>query len=186
MRTIFDAGPQRWKVWFVLFVCLLTGGGMMWAGGYMLGHYGLMPGDGGVLKPLSTRLLVGGVMAVPGAALIAAIVVYLRCYVTRIEVDDAGSGFRVTVAGRPGPRTLMIGAGDVVRARYNDGIAHAGGVRVNAPWYSLRLPGRRLPLIIDMQGDFLDDGAVDRLIKGEPPLLAPRRERKLPGREHRR
>ncbi|HEV3051131.1 MAG TPA: hypothetical protein VGX50_12530, partial [Longimicrobium sp.] len=57
---------------------------------------------------------------------------------------------------------------DVVRAGFNDGISHAGGISVNAPWYSLRLRGRRFPLIIDLQGDFLDQRAVDRLLDGEP------------------
>jgi hypothetical protein len=49
------------------------------------------------------------------------------------------------------------------------------------------LRGRRFPLIIDMQGDFLDQRAVDRLIEGEPPLLLPRRPSPKPqGKKRRR
>lgn len=177
MRVIFDAGPQRWKIWFVLLICLLCGGGMVFAGGYMLLNYGMQPEDGGVLKPLASRMLMGGVFALPGAAIVAAILLYLQLYVTRIEEVEAGDGFRVTVAGFGSPRTIH--PADVAGSGYNDGVSHAGGMSVNAPWYSVRLRGRRFPLIVDMQGDFLDERAVHRLIDGktrEPAALLPPRK----------
>jgi|SRR5829696_4813336 len=177
MHVIFDAGPQRWKIWFILLVCMICGGGMVVAGGYMLLNYGMQPEDGGVLKPLTSRLLMGGLFALPGAALIAAILLYLQLYVTRIEEDPEGDGFRVTVAGFGAPRTIK--PEDVAGAGYNDGISHAGGISVNAPWYSVRLHGRRFPLIIDMQGDFHDEHAVERLIEGRkrmPAALLPPRQ----------
>jgi hypothetical protein len=174
MRVVFDAGPQRWKIWFILLVCLICGGGMIFAGGYMLLNYGMQPEDGGVLKPLASRMLMGGLLALPGAALIAAILLYLQLYVTRIEEDDGGDGFRVTVAGFGSPRTLN--GADVAGVSYHDGISHAGGMSVNAPWYRLRLRGRRFPLIVDMQGDFRDERAVDRLVKGKSgQILIPAR-----------
>lgn len=168
MRTIFDAGLQRWKVWFLVVILVLCGAGLIAVGGSMLQSYGLAEADG-VLRPLATRILVGGFFALPGAAVVAAMVAYLRCYVTRIEADDAGSGFRVTLAGTG--RALSIQPGDVVRVGYNEGISRAGGISVNAPWYGVRLRGRRLPLIVDMQGDFLDRSAVKRLIEGETSLV---------------
>ncbi|HEU4560166.1 MAG TPA: hypothetical protein VFS20_20110 [Longimicrobium sp.] len=172
MRTIFDAGRQRWKIWFVVLLSLLCGGVLIWLGGYLLQNYGLDPADGGVLKPLMTRILLGGAFALFGAAIVAGILAYLRCYVTRIEADDAGSGFRITLAGPS--RSLSVHPDDVVRAGFHEGRSHAGGISVNAPWYSVRLRGRRLPLIVDLQGDFLDQSAVDRLIEGEPaPVLEP-------------
>jgi hypothetical protein len=185
MRTIFDAGPQRWKIWFVVLICVLCGAGLIFPGGYLLLNYGLHPDDGGVLKPLMSRILMCSVFALPGMAIIAAILLYLRCYVMRIEADDAESGYRIALAA-PG-RALTIGHDDITRVGYNDGISHAGGISVNAPWYSLRLRGRRFPLIIDLQGDFLDQHAVDRLIEGEPPLLLPRRPSPKPqGKKRRR
>lgn len=185
MRTIFDAGPQRWKIWFVVLICLICGGGMVFAGGYMLLNYGMQPEDGGVLKPLTSRMLMGGVFALPGLAIIAAILLYLQLYVTRIEEDEVGDGFRVTIAGfGPG---LTIDRHDLARVRYNDGISHAGGISVNAPWYSLRLRDRRFPLIVDMQGDFLDQNAVERLIDGRPkPAVVARSRRRIQGRKRRR
>lgn len=165
MRVIFDAGPQRWKIWFVGLISLATGGALVMLGGWLFQSFGLHPDDGGVLKPLSTRILFSLAWVVPGLAIVAAMLAYLQCYVTRIEADEAGE-YRVTVAGFG--RGLRFGDDAVARAGFNDGISHAGGISVNAPWYSLRLRGRRLPLIIDLQGDFLDERAVDRLLDGAP------------------
>lgn len=165
MRVIFDAGPQRWKIWFAVALSLAVGVALVAFGGWMMVSYGLGPLEGGVLKPLSTRVLTGIAWGVPGIAVIVGILAYLQCYVTRIEADDA-SGYRVTVAGIGAP--LEFGMDGVARVGFNDGISHAGGISVNAPWYSVRLRGRRLPLIIDLQGNFLDERAVIRLIDGEP------------------
>lgn len=170
MRVIFDAGPQRWKIWFVVLVCVICGGGLVFAGGYLLLNYGLHPEDGGVLKPLTSRILMGAVLALPGLAIIGAILLYLQLYVARIEEDEAGDAFRVTIAGFGRP--LAIHPGDVAGVGYDDGISHAGGMSVNAPWYSLRLRGRRFGLIVDMQGDFLDEHAVDRLLEGQRRQVA--------------
>lgn len=164
MRVIFDAGRQRWKIWFVVLISLATGGALVVLGGWMIQSYGLHPAEGGVLKPLATRLLLGLGFGGSGLAIIAGILLYLQCYVFRIEGDEDTGEFRVALAGL----RLTIRAEEVVRAGFNDGVAHAGGISVNAPWYSVRLRGRRLPLIIDLQGDFLDERAVDRLLKGEP------------------
>jgi hypothetical protein len=185
MRVVFDAGPQRWKIWFVVLICVICGGGMVFAGGYLLLNYGMQAEDGGVLKPLTSRILMGGVFALPGLAIIAAIGLYLQLYVTRIEANEEGDGFRVTVAGAGAPQT--INPADIVGSGYNDGISHAGGISVNAPWYSLRLRGHRFPLIIDLQGDFHDQHAVERLIEGKAAsavLLPPRP--KLQGKKLRR
>jgi hypothetical protein len=165
MRAIFDAGPQRWKIWFVGLISLACGGALVWTGGYIFQSYGLNPLEGGVLKPLTSRILLGGAFAAAGIAIIAGILLYLRCYVTRIEADDAGGGFRVTVAGLRQPLTVSLD--HIIRVGYSDGISNAGGISVNAPWYSLRLRGRRFPLIVDLQGDFLDENAVGRLLDGE-------------------
>ena len=184
MRTIFDAGPQRWKIWFVVLLSLVAGVALVWLGGWLFQSYGLEPVDGGVLKPLGTRVLLGGGFGAAGLAIIAGILLYLCCYVARIEADDAGPRFRVTLAA-PG-RTLVINPDDVVRVGYNEGISHAGGISVNAPWYSLRLRGRRFPLIVDMQGDFVDQHAVDRLIEGEPIAAVELRPRRQPQHKKRR
>jgi hypothetical protein len=184
MGVIFDAGPQRWKIWFVVLICLLCGGFWIFAGGYLFLNYGMHPDNGGVLKPLTSRILMGSVFVLPGAAIIGALLLYLQLYVTRIEEDGVDESYRVTVAGLGAPR--IITPADVAGSGYNEGISHAGGISVNAPWYSLRLRGRRFPLIIDMQGDFHDKDAVDRLMEGKKrgPVVAVRPSRKHLGKKH--
>ncbi|WP_420125183.1 hypothetical protein [Longimicrobium sp.] len=173
MRVIFDAGPQRWKIWFVLVLSLLGGAMLVWMGGYVLQSYGLDPREGGVLKPLAIRVLFGIGFGVSGIAIIAGILLYLQLYVMRIEEDEASDAFRVTVAGFGRPRTIQLG--EVTGMGYNHGMFDAGGVSVNAPWYSLRLRGRRFGLIVDLQGDFHDQQAVERLLAGEQPPVAERK-----------
>lgn len=185
MRVIFDAGPQRWKIWFVVLICVLCAALFVFAGGHLFVNYGLQPAEGGVLKPLADRLFWLGVFALPGLAIIAALVLYLRCYVTRVELDDEARAYRVALAG-PG-RTLAFTHEEITGVGYNDGISHAGGISVNAPWYTVRLRGRRFGLIIDMQGDFLDQRAVDRLVEGEPiAQAAPRPQVRKPLEKKRR
>src|SRR4051794_1758307 len=41
MRTIFDARPQRGKIWFVTLILVLCGAGLLAVGGSMLQSYGL-------------------------------------------------------------------------------------------------------------------------------------------------
>lgn len=171
MRTIFDAGPQRKMVWFAFFVTLITGAALIWLGEWSIRTYGLTPVEGGVLKPLWQRILLGGSMIAAGVAMIVGFVVYLHCYAARIEADDAGDGFRVTVIWPFGRRARMVGADDVAGSGYNVGIF----MSVDAPWSSLRLHGRRLPFIIDEQGDFPDPDAVNRLLDGEPEPVPERK-----------
>jgi len=171
MRTIFDAGPQRKMVWFATVIALLGGGVLIWLGEWMIRTYGLNPVEGGVLKPLWQRILLGGSFAAFGAACIVGMLVYLWCYVSRIEEDDAGDAFRITVLWPFGGRRRMVRPDDVARASYNDGVY----MNVNAPWSSLRLRGRRLPFIIDAQGDFPDEHALDRLLHVPPAAVVERR-----------
>ncbi|HEX2210845.1 MAG TPA: hypothetical protein VHG93_24390 [Longimicrobium sp.] len=187
MRVIFDAGRQRWKIWFVLPMSLLVGAVLVWLGGTMLQSYGLDAAEGGVLKPLQIRILLALAFGLPGLAIIAGILAYLPCYVTRIEADEAdesGDALRITVAALS-PR-LTVRPDDVVRAACSEGVyANGRGMHVNAPWYTLRLRGRRLPLIVDLQGDFIEPDAVERLMSGEPAPAAVEQS-KGRSRDHRR
>jgi hypothetical protein len=182
MRTIFDAGPQRKMVWFAAFCTLVTGVVLIWLGEWSIRTYGLSPVEGGVLKPLVQRVLLGGSFIAAGVAMIAGFVVYLHCYVARIEEDTAGGGFRLTVLWPFGGRQRTVMLDDVAAYSYNVGFSRAGGITVNAPWSGLRLHGRRLPFIIDEQGDFPVPYAVDRLLEGvQPPV-----EERTPTRKYRK
>jgi hypothetical protein len=171
MRIIFDAGPQRKMVWFAAFCTLVTGVVLIWLGEWSIRTYGLSPMEGCVVKPLLQRVLLGGSFIAAGVAMMAAFVVYLHCYVARIEEDAANGAFRLTVIWPFGRRQRTVRLEDVVRYTYNVGFSRAGGITVNAPWSGLHVHGRRLPFIIDEQGDFPVAYAVDRLLEGvQPPV----------------
>lgn len=168
MDAIFDAGWQGWKVRFVVLICIA--GAVMFAigSGYFFTQYGLHPEDGGVLKPLGSRILAGSAMLAPGVALVAGMWVYGQCYISRVLTD--GERIRIRLSGMFIPSWLEIGRDDVITAEWREGRSNAGGMAVNAPWYKVRVRGRRLPLILDMQGDFLDERRVDLLLLQEVPV----------------
>ena len=123
--------------------------------------WGLREADGGVLKPFAERLAVGGLVAALGVAFFAAMVVYLRFYVVRIDLEDGGRTVRI---GRLPPfSTLRLPAG---RVRLGTKVHRGeGGVfalaaprfrRVKAPWLSLHVEGWRWPLLLDLQGKWED------------------------------
>lgn len=112
---------------------------------------GLRAADGGVLRPALERYAFGGFMMLMGLAVILGMLIYVRLYVLRIE--KRSDGFSLTTLGVFWPRTQSFpaqrfhlkyheGRGDYVRM-------NAGSLRVNAPWWSLRIDGHRLPYIID-------------------------------------
>lgn len=149
---LFDAGPQRPKVLGVSLLSAVCALGSSWAAWGIWQTLGLSPADGNQLRPWPERLAMALLVAGLGWSFLAAMLVYLRCYVSRIVAVD-----RETIELQP----LWLGRAVQVAAR--DGAqtrAHAGQfqtrmtVSVSAPWTALRLPGRRLPFIIDEQGSW--------------------------------
>lgn len=88
--------------------------------------------------------------------------VYRRAYVVALDAaEDGRVRLRTTHFGWPhdsehDARALTAGE------------AHAGawsgdGMSGAAPWIALRAPGRRLPFLLDLQGEVLDGAALARL-----------------------
>ena len=164
MIPIFDAGPQAAKVRALLWFSLACAAGSVW-GGLLLGRtYGLSPAEGGVLAPLPVRLARGIGVASVGLGFLAGMLVYVRCYAARVEADDAGKTLHVSRVGFLGTSVLVVPAERVRGSEYHPGHANYGGVAVNAAWDTVRVEGRRLPLIVDAQGDVLDRGRASRLL----------------------
>jgi hypothetical protein len=181
METIYAAGWQGWKVRFVTVICLAGSAGIAFAGWYLGTRYGLELVDGGVLKPLGTRLAIGAAFLAGAAAIAGGMWVYGRCYVQRVLAADDGSRLRIRLSGLLWGDWLDVPAGDVLTADFRAGQARGGGISVNAPWFKVRLRGRRLPLILDVQGDFVDEGRVYTLLLGEPAPVPFERSRIKPG-----
>ncbi|HEU0297953.1 MAG TPA: hypothetical protein VFR37_00820 [Longimicrobium sp.] len=146
-------------VWISAVLLLGCGVGLVVVGWYSLTRYGLGPFEGGVLAPLPQRLLMGAMSILPGLATCALVIGYPLCYVTRIEANEARDEFRVRLMTG---QELTVRVEDVVTAKFSHGRFQG----VNAPWYTVRMRNRRLPLIVDIQGEFLDREAARGLLAG--------------------
>ncbi|HEX2191464.1 MAG TPA: hypothetical protein VHG51_21310 [Longimicrobiaceae bacterium] len=156
MIPIYDAGPQATRVRALLWFSLLCAAAALWAGADLAWTYGLSPGDGGVLAPLPVRLAWGVGIAAVGVGFAVGMWVYRACYVAGAAVDEAGGALHLRLVGYFGRPVRVLPVERVLGSRYHPGQASYGGVAVNAPWDTVWVEGRRLPLIVDARGDVLD------------------------------
>jgi hypothetical protein len=163
METLYTSGPQTKRVGFVLALSVVAAVAGVWAGVDLGQTYGLRPADGGVLKPLPIRLAWAVGLSALGVGFFGGMVVYGRCYVTRLARDaEAGVLHVRTLLGR----ARTIPTADLLRGDYRAGRS-GGRIAVNAPWLSLRVRGRRLPYVLDLQGEIPDLPALLRSLDGD-------------------
>jgi hypothetical protein len=178
MIPIFDAGRQLWKIRMIGALSLVVAAMLVWLGAGIVAHYGEAPGEGGALAPLATRVVLGGLVIALGAAFPVGMWIYGRCYVLSAALDDASRRLRITHPGLFLRSSREVAAGELEEPRYHDGRMDTHRMRVDAPWYSLRLRGRRLPLLLDAQGDFLDRERVSRVLLRETGAAEPAQTRR--------
>lgn len=82
------------------------------------------------------------------------VVVYGWCYVTCVVWDPEAGECRLTLAGFFVPVHAAVPSAREPRYLRRDGFSRGGEITVNAPYYSVRVPGRRLPFIVDRHGEF--------------------------------
>lgn len=164
MVEIYHAARQatkvRWLYGFALAVCL---GCLYW--GYDLSQtYGLSPGDGGVLRPLAQRLAWGGFVALFGLLFAVGMLVYTRIYIGRLWLSQATQQVVFETIRLWGGARFSVPPQDIIGSSYHPGMLDTPTHSVNAPFYFVRLRGRRLPLILDGQGKFIQPGLAERLL----------------------
>ncbi len=162
MQLLFRAGPPLLRVRFVGLVALACACGSVWASLALFHNYGLAPIDGGVLRPLSERLLVSGFVALLGLAFAIGMAVYGRCYVALLEYDAQTDTLRFTLAGLLWPSRMEVERAQL-RAGGQHGGAYGGPIRGYAAWHALYREGRRLPFILDDSGELFDRQALEAL-----------------------
>ena len=150
--SLYEAGWQATKVRGLVAFSAACALGACWAGVHVAATLGLSPADGGALRPWPERWAFGAGVSSLGVGFLAAMLVYARCYVVRVTADAAAPASVVLhpLWGAP----VRVGRDDVQGHAWHDG--RTG--RVNAPWTSVRLRGRRLPLIVDGQGAWAPPG----------------------------
>ena len=163
ITTLFENKAQAVKVraiyWAMGLCCL----GALYGGWSIFNSFGLSPADGGVLKPLGQRLTIGGFVAGMGVAAFVVMRLYAGLYVTRMERSGDLVGVQnLTLTGR---RWHTIPAADFDLGEiYGEGrVFTSPGLSVYAPWRTLRVKGRWLPLILDLQAEHIDEKALAKL-----------------------
>jgi len=152
---LYDAGRQLRKVRGIMWLSLACAlGGLYW-GFDLARHYGLAPGDGGVLAPLGVRLAWGAGVALLGLAFAAGMDLYGRHYIARAWLDEAGGRLRIETLRWWGRAALTVPVSEVLGSRYMRG-KMSGAVEVDAPWFNVRIKGQPWVLILDAQGSFPD------------------------------
>ena len=158
MKLLYDSGVQGTKVRFLQWLMIGFGGVMLW----LATLQPLTPPPLEVETPGERRAAqVFAVLA--GVAAVAGILVYARSYIARVEEQDAGSVL-IRHPGLVGSSTRVVREQDLKSSAFNDGFYAAGGLTVDAPWHTVRLRNRRIPLILDVQGRVLDSGRLERAL----------------------
>jgi hypothetical protein len=162
-EQIYRAGRQLTKLRIISPLCLLCGAGLLWVGWAALHTYGIHPSEGGVLAPFYLRLLLGGFLGALGAFILLGFVAYMQfCYVSRVEVLEGEDRVRIVVAGIVAPWAFEVSAQDLRPVSYHPGI-YTGRISGAAPYLTVHLQNRRLPLIVDLQGEVADGDRLGRL-----------------------
>jgi len=176
MRVLFEnrwqATKARWLTWGLI-ACMV--GCLYWA--WSLAHtYGLLPADGGVLRPLHQRLMMAAVVVLVGVLPTAGMWLFNRRYLTRIERD--GDKVALTTLGIISPGTRIFRVSDFTGQGHRHG-QMSGRIAVNAPWIALRVAGVRLPFVVDLQAEHVDIDAIEGLSSSAPAAAkAGRQERR--------
>jgi hypothetical protein len=165
LTEIYRGGFQLTKVKAMMLFGLLCALGGSYLGWRMFKTVGLSPGDGygGILAPVGVRLAWGLVLPAVGFAFLFGIWMFGRIYVTRIRFDPASDELHVRTLEFLAGRESVFKVSDVLGASYQHGRMQGEGV--NAPWFTLRLAGRRWPLILDAQGIFPDRELAERVLR---------------------
>lgn len=156
-EVVYDAGRQLPKVRGLMWLALASG-----AGGLLAAWNIAVPASGG--QPTAGSVLGGVLVGALSIGFPAGMQLYARHYVAEWRHVPGTSEVVLTFPGLIGSRTRRYQSSDLHVHRRHAGRAtsmssdadFSPGITVDAPWYSLRVPDRRWPLILDAQGWFRD------------------------------
>ncbi|QOJ27811.1 MAG: hypothetical protein HRU80_02580 [Ignavibacteriales bacterium] len=154
-KTIFSAGRQVIKVRFVVYGLLLLAPVLFWAGTLVIGD----PYVYNVQEQSSPahQYFWGTLFMMMSAAIAAGILVYQDCYVTSLRQDKTTGLFTLATESLIGRRVHSFSYQDIKGWREDSGEYYNGKFHIVAPYISLRLKGRFLPFIIDLQGEVVEE-----------------------------
>jgi len=169
MTVIFENRRQTRKVRLVVLLLLLPfSAGMMWWGWNLAQTYGLSPGDGGVLRPLSERIAVGGLVGGLGLVVGIAIMIYAAHYAVRMVRDGDRLLIETLAPWVLGTWHHEFPVAQVEGSSFHEGRLNTYKHSVNAPWRTLRIAGQRFPFILDAQEETMNGSGISGLMKAKP------------------
>jgi hypothetical protein len=157
-RVLFELG---WRAYMIkCFAALLIPAGAAMVAGSFWALTSLTALDGN-LEPLETRILLFAILLVSGFLMSLGLWLFLKLYVLRIsQIDDRIS---VTTTRVLMDLTETFEPGQLGQGRRYDGKAIVGRNNSPAPFHTIAIQGRRLPLILDEQASVFDTAAIERL-----------------------
>ncbi len=89
--------------------------------------------------------------------------IFARCYVTAMHGDATTVTIKTAALLTPAQRHART---SILAVGYREGRSTPGMLQsVHAPWVKVRVSGYRLPFIVDMQSDYVDEAALQGLSK---------------------
>ncbi len=165
MKHLLVNSRQALKVRVFLWGSIAACIGALYAAWSLAETYGLNPGDGGVLRPIGERLMAGGIVGGLGVAFAGGMIWYASLYAVRISRQR--DQVEMETMAIFGTKTRNFSVSDFDGGSYHHGRMQSGrGQSVNAPWITLRVKGRRIPFIADVQAETFDRSALMKLARG--------------------
>lgn len=165
MKHLLVNSRQALKVRIFLWGSIAACVGALYAAWSLIETYGLNPGDGGVLRPIGERLMAGCIVGGLGVAFAGGMIWYASLYAVRISRDR--DQVELETMAIFGTKKRHFATSDFDGGAYHEGRMQSGrGQSVNAPWVTLRVKGRRLPFIADVQAETFDRSALMKLARG--------------------
>ncbi len=164
--AVFSAGGTRIRaVRFVLILSIFCAVASLWWGTDILLRYGMAQADGGILAPLAVRILLAGCVFLAGFGFACGMWLYCGIYVVEISIDEKTSLVTIKTLAPAGRKTFGIEQVAITKSRPHEGSLRTSRQTVNAPWISIHVDERKLPLIIDLRGRILDEKIFRKVLR---------------------
>lgn len=150
---VFRAGRQAQKVRMLGFSSWIVALACMYFAVLRIGH--------SEPREMLWGVLVGGL----GVSACVGMEVYRRFYVTRMDVSTPLHDVRITTMRWGRPVYTHVKRDEILPSTLHTGAWAARGMRGNAPWISVRLTSRRLPFILDVQGEILHPALLSEVLR---------------------
>jgi hypothetical protein len=159
MTVLFENERQAGKLRKSIVAAVVWAVGWFYWAMVMAHFFGALPGSEAV-GASSARPGLAALMFIVGIAPTIGLVVYSRLYLIRIERDQ--DLVTLTTLGVFKPRVYQVPTSAIVAARtQTDDRSNTGAGK--PVWITLRIAGRRLPFVADLQAERADIAAITAL-----------------------